>query len=424
MDILISGTGIAGPVLAYWLLQRDPAHRITLLERSPDLRATGQSIDIRQAAVDVVSKMGLLDTVRAHTTREAGIEFVDERGKAFARFGASGNQEAQSFTSEFEILRGDLVNILYDAVKDRVTTIFGVKVDQYTDDASTGGKVDVLLSNGHRGSYDVLVAADGQSSRIRNVALGITDTPRKYFRVFNNYAAYFTMPAIASIPRTDYAQWYNSTGGRVLFMRPDTNPNMCRANIVRQLASSDKETNARYRNALTAGPEEYKRILGKDYVDAGWISDPVLRALAEATDFYASETLQVQLPTLSVGRVAFVGDAGYCPSPLTGMGTSLAIIGAYVLAGELGKVTSQAGVVAALSAYNDVVLPYSRKVQNIPTTVPAYLNPQSSLGLWIVRMMLWIVSATGIASLVGRIAGSSALSKKDYVLPDCADKAL
>ena len=420
MDILISGIGVTGPTLAYWLLQHDASHRITLVERSPDLRASGQSIDIRQAAVDVIRRMGIIDKVKAHGTTEAGIDFVDESGKAFASFPASGNDEEQSFTSEYEILRGDLVKILYETVDGRVKTVFGAKVERYHE-RKEDGKVDVTLSNGAEAEYDVVIAADGQSSRIRNMALGTVDNPRAHYRAFNNYVAYYTMPAIPSLPG-NFARWYNAPGGRAFMIRPDPNPKLCRANIIRQLWPGDTKTNERYREALAAGPEEYKRILREDYADISWAAKDILAGLDESDEFYASESAQVQAPTLAVGRIAFVGDAGYCPTPLTGMGTSLALIGAYILAGEIGSITHSSDVPSALSAYNDIMLPYSRRVQAIPLAVPRLLNPQTWLALRLVRAVVWFIYATGVVPLIGRIAGASSFSKKDFVLPEYTKK--
>lgn len=428
LNILISGIGVAGPVLTYWLLRAHSDHTITLLERDSQLRATGQSIDIRQAAVDVVRLMGALPAIRERTTSEAGLRFVDGDGGMVAEFPATGDEGEQGFTSEFEILRGDLVDILYELIKDhpRVTTIFDDYVDEYTDD---GEQVHVVTKNGKKETYDLVIAADGQSSRIRNIALGTMEDRRKHYRPFNNYAAYFTMPSIPALEDTKFATWYNATKGRVYFIRPDTTPEQCRANIVRQLDYRDEATNERYRSALRKGTEEYRKILLEDFADAGWLTEEILDGLRETTDLYASETAQIQAPTTYVGRVAFVGDAGYCPSPLTGMGTSLAIIGAYILAGEISTISHSteldqsaenrgSSVESALERYNSIILPFSRKIQNIPTSVPAYLNPQSEWGLWTVRNLLWVVWKTGIFGVIAKVMGSAALSKKTFELPE------
>lgn len=223
LDILVSGVGIAGPVVAYWLLQGNPDHRITLVERDTQLRTTGQSIDIRQAAVEVLKRMHLLEAVRGKTTQEAGIQFVNGQGKPFATIPTTGDDDQQSFSSEFEILRGDLVALLYDTVKDRVETVFGQRVETYEE---KDGKVHVEYAKGRQGeAFDLLIAADGIGSKIRNIALGTLDDSRQHYRSFNNYAAYFTLcdPDLA-IGQGGMAKWYNTSLGRAIFLRPDTAP--------------------------------------------------------------------------------------------------------------------------------------------------------------------------------------------------------
>lgn len=413
MDILISGSGIAGPVAAYWLLKGNPQHHITLVERDAALRTTGQSIDIRQSAVDIIRKMGLEQAIRDKSTHEAGIQFIDERGRPFATFPASGDSEQQGFTSEFEILRGDLVEIFFNKVKDDIKVIFGDYVNSWKEVES--GKVEVKFVNGTATqSFDLIIASDGQSSKIRNIALKTLDDRRRHFRPFNNYASYFTMKSIESLGDSKFATWYNATGGRVLFVRPDTRPGYCRANIIKQFASEKDEGNERYRKALSDGNEVYKSLLREEFKDAGWEVEAILKGMDSTDDFYASETAQVKPPVTVIGRVALVGDAGYCPTPLTGMGTSLAIIGAYILAGEINQTDN---VLEALNRYNEIILPFARSVQNIPSSMPAYVNPQSSLALSVVRNTLWFVSWSGITNLIAKVAGVTSLNKKYFTPP-------
>lgn len=424
LDILISGAGIAGPAVAYWLLEGNAEHRITIVERAPDLRIAGQSIDIRQAAVKIIQRMGIEDAVRAKTTTEKGLQFVDETGKPFATFGASGQTETQSFTSEFEILRGDLVEILFDKVRDRIRVVYGEYIKDCRKDAK-GGRARVEFVNGREPErYDVVIAADGQSSRLRQLVLDNADTPRENWRTFNQYFAYFTLKA-EDLPSNlsgdgNMALWYNSTGGRLLFLRPDPVPGQCRANIGRQLLPSDELNNKRYRDALSQGKDAVKALLKKDFVGAGWVTDQVVAGMDAADDFYANETAQIRCPFLYKDNIVLLGDAGYCPTPLTGMGTSLAIIGSYILAGEINKANAGTAeeIEQAFKSYNDIILPYARKVQSIPTWLPQIVNPQTSWGLSAVRTVLWLVSASGIVSLFTKLSGIVAFGGDDFKLPE------
>lgn len=434
MNILISGAGIAGPVVAYWLLQADPSHRITIIERDVTLRTTGQSIDIRQSAVDIIKRMGIEPAIRAKTTNESGVRFVDDNGVAVAEFPMSGDDGAQGITSEYEIMRGDLVRILFDLIEDddRVEVVYDKSVDTFeqNDDG-----VKVLFNDGKQQVYDVVIACDGQSSRIRKLALGTSSVSsvssvdksssspdRQHWRAFYQYVSYFTAD-VDLLHGDTMASWYNSTQGRIIFIRPDPRPGKCRVNVGRQLLPSDKEGNETYRQSIRS-PEKLKALFKKDFQGAGWMTDEVLQAMDQTDDFYASETAQIICPYLVNGRVALVGDAGFCPSPLTGMGTSLAIIGAYVLAGELSRATSENRdrnhVVDALKRYNDIVHPLSRSIQNIPTILPRLVNPQTSIGLYIVRTILRIVWWSNIASWGSKITipGLAAFQKKTFEPPE------
>lgn len=131
LNILISGGGIAGLVLAFWLIKlNNTGHQrihLTVIERAPEIRLTGASVDIRGSAVDIIRSMGLEDQIRDNVTHEAGIEFVDSNGKSFAKFGATGSTEVQSFTSEFEVFRGMLNKIFYNSIKgcEGIDFVFG-----------------------------------------------------------------------------------------------------------------------------------------------------------------------------------------------------------------------------------------------------------------------------------------------------------
>jgi len=114
LNILISGSGIAGSVFAFWLLRAYPNANITIVERDPSLRLTGASVDIRSSAVDIIKWMGAEQEIRDQTTKEEGIQFVQANGKAVATLRATGRSDIQSLTSEFEIFRGALAKIFID----------------------------------------------------------------------------------------------------------------------------------------------------------------------------------------------------------------------------------------------------------------------------------------------------------------------
>jgi 2-polyprenyl-6-methoxyphenol hydroxylase-like FAD-dependent oxidoreductase len=184
LSILISGAGIAGSSLAL-MLARNPSFKlkpiITLIERSPVPRTTGQAIDIRGAAVKVIRKLGLEEKIRDMHTSETGIAWVNTKGERIAQFDASGNPDKQSYaTSEFEILRGDLAKLIVDeldAAKDHtsINVVYGESIrslDEQEDGVAVGftnGKVEAQ-------KFDIVVSADGMSSTTRPMMFPDTGT--------------------------------------------------------------------------------------------------------------------------------------------------------------------------------------------------------------------------------------------------------
>ncbi len=194
IKVLISGAGVAGNALAFWLAKLGYCD-VTLVERSHELRTTGLQVDLRGAGVDVLRRMGLETGFRARAAPELGIQFVDKSGRRRAFFPANKSGKGpQSFTSEFEIMRGDLCRLLYDATgKDRIKYVFGTSIDGFEekDDAS----VEVHFTNGTTDRFDLVVGADGVGSHTRKIMLGCqnsTADPSFYPRG-NSYIAYFTI---------------------------------------------------------------------------------------------------------------------------------------------------------------------------------------------------------------------------------------
>ncbi|KAJ5729178.1 FAD/NAD(P)-binding domain-containing protein [Penicillium malachiteum] len=167
LNILICGGGCAGPALAFWLARN--GHQVTVVERFPVLRAHGAQVDLRGQGIEVAKRMGLIDAIRSKLVDEEGVAFVDSKGKVYGTMMAKRTGKgAQSLTSEYEIMRGDLICILYDATKYNVKYIFGKTVDKFDQDEK---QVIAHFSDGSLGTFDILVGADGQGSRIRNAIL-------------------------------------------------------------------------------------------------------------------------------------------------------------------------------------------------------------------------------------------------------------
>ena len=364
--ILISGASIAGPTLAYWLNRF--GFEVTIVERAESLRLGGQNVDIKGAAQKIAQWMGIEEEIRAADTGELGVRFVDENDVVKA---ALPKGESNLGTSELEIFRGDLVKILYKHTEDKVEYLFGNQITALNEKDDT---VSVTFQNGEIRDFDLVICADGIRSRTRQLIFG--DEP--FVRPVGLYVSYFTIPRGPSDSR--WARWYNATNSRVIVMRPD-NEGTTRASF-----SFMSEPMGYEKLSL----EEQKQLLRDKFSDAGWEAKRVLAAMEENSDLYFDAISQVIAPRWSKGRCAMTGDAAFCPSPLTGMGVSLSVVGAYILAGELSR---HANYADAFAAYDKAFRPYVTKIQKLPPGVPALAHPKTKMGIFFLNTILNVISS-------------------------------
>lgn len=381
--VLVTGASIAGPALAYWLSRQ--GMDITVVERAPEFRDGGQTIDVRGAGRVVLQRMGLEDQVRANTTHEKGIAFVDQvnRTKAFIAVNAF---DGEGPIAELEILRGELAKLLIQHGQDRVSYRFGDSIETIEDN---GEKVHVRFEQGDEQVYDLVIVAEGIGSTTRNQVFG-NEVER---RPLDLYTAYFTVPRQPSDGQI--MRWHNIPGGRCVCLRPD-NLGTTRAFLSFQQAPSGYEK-------LTQA--EQKSLLKQMFADAAWETPRVLAALEEATDLYLDAVGQVKMPRWNKGRIAFVGDAAYCASPISGMGTSLGLCGAYVLAGELSRHADHAH---AFAAYEKLMRPYVAQAQSVSKFAPRLASPHSRFGIALGHAVLRMATAPGLKALFGKILSPKA----------------
>jgi 2-polyprenyl-6-methoxyphenol hydroxylase-like FAD-dependent oxidoreductase len=327
------------------------------------------------------------------TTGEKGLRFVDEHDVTKAELPA-GKSDTDGFTKELEVLRGDLARILYDHTRDTTEYIFG---NQITGLRDHGDRVTVSFASGADRDFDLVVAADGVRSRTRTLIVG--DEPR--IRSLDLYACYFTIPRAASDGA--WARWYHAPGSRSILLRPD-NVGTTRASL--WFLSPPRG----YERSSVA---EQKALIARFYAGAGWETPRVLAGLADAEDVYLDAVSQVMAPRWSHGRAALVGDAAYCPAPVSGMGASLSLVGAYVLAGELSRHENHRD---AFAAYERLLRPYVDLAQKLPPGVPRLAHPESRLGVSLLHRALRLASSP-LLRRVGDLFGSSAdkIELPDYL---------
>ena len=404
MRALISGAGIAGPLLAWFLAKA--GSRITIVEKSHSLLSHGQNVDIQGSARTVIKKMGLIDQIRRFNTTEKGTQFIDSKGRRFAPFPVKEGSSA-SFTSEFEILRGDLAAVLYEATKDHpnVNYLFGTTIKEVVSNDDDTVKVD--LSNGEVQEFDLLVAADGQWSKVRKQCF-----PPEYVNVVDlgMYVVYWTIPRLLS--DNDWWNVYQALESRIITLRPD--PHGTIRAMFTHMPCNDAQKKA-WLEASKSDRQTQEELLRKEFADAGWQAQRLLDAMDQAPDFYFQAIQQIKMSKWSNSRVVCLGDAAYAPTPLTGMGTSLAITGAYVLAGELSKLDDGEHPSKALEAYESTFRPFVEETQKIPFFVPAIAHPETASKRWLFQAFVWALSkVVAIPWLMNRFDQSN---DDDFPLP-------
>ncbi|NMO51084.1 FAD-binding monooxygenase [Actinoplanes sp. TBRC 11911] len=353
MRVLISGGGIAGPALAYWLVRAGAD--VTLVERAPALRPGGHAVDVRGVAREVVEAMGLMPAVLDRRVDERGWMMVDSRGRRLASMPAE-MFGGEGIVAEIEISRGDLAQVLYEA-SSGATYRFGERVVALTQDESG---VDVAFASGDRERFDIVVGADGVHSGVRALAFG---PESEYVRHLGAYTSYFTVADPGDLD--NWFHMYNAPGGRVAGIRPERG-GTAKASLGFRSAEGfhrlDRDAQMRLLNDRLAG--------------AGWKVPSLLEAMLDAPDFYFDSISAVRVPTWHRGRVVLLGDAGYCGSPLAGMGTSMSLVGAYVLAGELTAGDSPAD---AFTEYQAQMAAYVADGTELPPGGVAAFAPKSAL---------------------------------------------
>ncbi|KAI9714265.1 MAG: hypothetical protein M1820_000224 [Bogoriella megaspora] len=413
LRVLVVGASIAGPATAYWLAKAGA--KVTVIERFQSLRPGGQAVDIRTAGVSVMRKMSGMETqVRAKSTQEEGVSFVREDGRPYGIIRATGNPDQQSLISEYEIFRGDLAKVLFDLTKDNesISYVFGEQVASMQQSETHDGPIAVDFANGSRPSeYDLVVACDGATSRTRAMAFGCG--VRDHIFPSNSWAAYFSLKQDL-LQGSKISQGFSATGGRAITVGPDPS-GPSRIMLMSIHPRDQHDATLPFRQAASQEDDALKKYIAQRYQGVGWKTDSILQEMMESEDFYASEIVQVKIPNLHKGRFVLVGDAGYAAGP-TGGGTSLALAGAYMLAGEISK---HAGDLAAgLRGYEQQMRPLIKEMQKVPPFVQTFFAPQTAWGIWLRNYAFAFISWTGVAEFAQRYLGAAFASTEAFPLPD------
>ncbi|MCJ1396188.1 hypothetical protein MMC18_009077 [Xylographa bjoerkii] len=380
--ILICGAGVAGSILAFWLAKHD--FQVVVIERSKAEQKAGQGIEIEEPALKVVKSMGILDKLNEKKTGEIGFDLVDQQSRSYGKFEVGGI----SPTGSLELMRGDLTEVLYKSADEsaNVTYQFETTIQSLR---QTQDKVIVNLENRNNKTtkveeFDFVVGADGVRSRTRQLVMG---SPEKLncFKPVGAFVAYF------SITKEDqdwpYSRLCQFTDRRVLWIRP-TREESKTTSVYLIHVCDDVPT---LRRANAAGDRlKQKEAFAELYSGLGWETPRVIEQMMKAENFYSDELVQVKLEKWSQQRVVLLGDAAWAPSPFTGQGNQLAIIGAWVLAQEMSKNRSP----VAFEKYEKRLRSYVEDAQNIPLGgyAPYIFVPQTTWGIWLFRTIVLLAS--------------------------------
>jgi 2-polyprenyl-6-methoxyphenol hydroxylase-like FAD-dependent oxidoreductase len=335
-SVLISGASIAGPALAYWLDRY--GFEVTVVERADAVRSDGYPIDVRGTALDVVERMGALSQLRAAHVDTRKLQFVDADGNPIATIVPE--QLAGGVTGrDIELPRGELTSVLYDLTRDREARyLFNDSIDALHDD---GAGVDVRFRSGAEQRFDIVIGADGMHSNTRALVFG-PEAP------FNRYLGFcfnlFSLPNDLGLSHE-----------AVIYAEP--------GRVAGVYAVGDSRTSLAFLNFATDEPpfhsntdvDTQRQRTAEIFSHGGWEVPRLVEAMQRADDLFFDTVSQIHLPRWSSGRVALIGDAAHAPSFLSGQGTSLALVGAYLLAGELA---ANADPVDAFASYERIARPF------------------------------------------------------------------
>jgi 2-polyprenyl-6-methoxyphenol hydroxylase-like FAD-dependent oxidoreductase len=381
MRIIINGVGIAGPTLAYWL--RKTGHEVVLVEEAPRLRSGGYVIDFWGLGYDIAEKMGLIPRIRELGYQVREVCFLDRHGRRSGGFSVDvlGRMTNGRFTS---LRRSDLAATIYHALNGQVETIFGDSVAKVENE---GHCVRVTFDHAAPREVDLVIGADGLHSRVRQLAFG----QEAEFEVSLGYhIAAFEVEGYR--PRDELVYVSHGVPGRQ----------------VSRFSMRDDKTLFLFilRNEyLPAGhlssEQERKSALTSAFAKVGWECPQILAAMENVSGIYFDRVSQIRMDRWTTDRTALIGDAAACVSLLAGEGTGLAMIEAYVLAGELRVCGSDHS--AAFTRYQERMMPFVKRKQESAAKFASSFAPQSAFGLTVRNLVTRLLGLPLVADFfIGR----------------------
>ena len=396
MNILISGAGPAGLTVAYWLKRY--GFTPTIVERAPALVVGGYKIDVRGSALEVLKRMGIHDEVAAAHTDMQGAQLVDKQGHVVKQM--SGDDFGHRVGGDIEIVRGTLCQILKDQLND-VELIFGDTIGEIS---QTSDGVQVRFANNDVREFDCVIGADGLHSNVREIVFG---DEAQFLRDLGLYLCVFSVPNYLHLDRMEIQ--YSELGriAAVWSSRGDANVKACFGFSAPSLRIDLHDRT------------QQQQALRTVYEGIGWEIPRLLELMPTASDWYFDTAAQIEMPCWSQDRVVLVGDAAYCASPMSGQGTSIALIGAHVLAGELAAASGE--YPKAFAEFEKIMRPFTEANQALGLKSARLMRSgdRKSIGGRILKLLMRIVPGRITEWIIHRSTkritqAANAIRLKDY----------
>ena len=390
-NILISGAGIAGTTLAFWL--KKFGFNPTIIEQAPTLREGGYAIDFWGAGYTVAARMNILEDLKQADMKISELIFVDENDKrkgalSYAKMVELMNGEA------FTLLRSDLAKVIYGHLDKDIEVIFNDSIQEIYQDET---EVKVQFKSGQTRKFDLVIGADGLHSNVRKLIFG---NEQQFEQFYGYYTASYT------IDKQQYKnkefKMYNIPNKQAAIY--STNDN--KLTVFYIFTSNEKIAYAHH------DIEAQKQILRDVFENIGWKCNDLLAQMDDVNDFYFDVVSQIKMENWSNGGVTLVGDACDCPSLLSGQGSTLAMVGAYILAGELK--TANGNYKTAFENYQTIFKPFIERKQKIAQDFAKSFVPKSKFGIWLRNTMVKLMFIPFVSDYFINQFNDSKLNLKTY----------
>ncbi|MCB0513058.1 MAG: FAD-dependent monooxygenase [Bacteroidetes bacterium] len=388
-NILISGAGIAGTALAFWL--KKFGFNPTIVEVAPKLREGGYAIDFWGAGFDVAEKMEILPDLSKVDLKFLELSFVDKNNR---RRGGMNYRKVVKWMNgrAFTLLRSDLAKTIYNNLDKDIEIIFGDKISKIE---QSENEVSVTFQSGKTRSFDLVVGADGLHSNVRNMIFGNEAQFEKYY---GYYTASYTIPN----PKGDKEFSMYNVPSKQVALYP-TNEN---TSAVLYVFASPEKLSYNHHDI-----EAQKQILRNQFENIGWRCADLIAKIDTAPDFYFDVVSQIQMKNWSKNRVVLVGDACDCPSLLSGQGSTLAMVGAYILAGELKNANGNFKM--AFEQYQNIFKEFIDDKQLLAQKFAKQFVPKSTFGIWLRNVVVGLMFLPFVSKLLIK-QFTDKLKLKDY----------